>query len=74
MPPYAIRAENLTRAFGPLRAVDRLSIEVPLRQLLTHLGLWERRKETVGAWSRGMKQKLAVARALLHRPALILTQ
>jgi ABC-2 type transport system ATP-binding protein len=42
-----------------------------IRQLLNHLGLWERRKETVVKWSRGMKQKLAVARALLHRPALI---
>ena len=41
------------------------------RELLTHLGLWERRNEQVGTWSRGMKQKLAVARALLHRPTLI---
>lgn len=42
-----------------------------IRQLLQHLGLWDRRKETVVKWSRGMKQKLAVARALIHRPALI---
>jgi len=41
------------------------------RELLTHLGLWERRREAVGTWSRGMKQKLAVARTLLHRPSLI---
>jgi ABC-2 type transport system ATP-binding protein len=41
------------------------------RELLTHLDLWERRKEKVGKWSRGMKQKLAVARALFHRPPLI---
>jgi ABC-2 type transport system ATP-binding protein len=40
-------------------------------ELLTHLGLWERRKEQVGSWSRGMRQKLAVARVLLHRPALV---
>ncbi|TAK29303.1 MAG: ABC transporter ATP-binding protein [Chloroflexota bacterium] len=39
--------------------------------LLAHVGLSERRKERVGTWSRGMKQKLAVARTLLHRPALI---
>jgi len=41
------------------------------RELLEHMGLWARRGEQVGTWSRGMKQKLAVARALLHRPPLI---
>ncbi|MGA7671724.1 MAG: ABC transporter ATP-binding protein [Nitrolancea sp.] len=42
-----------------------------VKELLTHLGLWERRAEQVGNWSRGMKQKLAVARTMLHRPELI---
>ena len=42
-----------------------------VKELLTHLGLWERRQDQVGNWSRGMKQKLAVARAMLHRPSLI---
>jgi ABC-2 type transport system ATP-binding protein len=42
-----------------------------VRELLSHLGLWERRREAVGKWSRGMKQKLAVARTLMHRPELI---
>ena len=43
-----------------------------IQELLTHMGLWERRKDQAGKWSRGMKQKLALARALLHRPALVL--
>lgn len=42
-----------------------------IRELLTHAGLWERRAERVQGWSRGMRQKLAVARLLLHRPQLI---
>ena len=42
-----------------------------VRDLLTGLGLWDRRHEIVGQWSRGMKQKLAVARALLHHPDLV---
>jgi ABC-2 type transport system ATP-binding protein len=42
-----------------------------IQELLQSLNLWERRKEIVLEWSRGMKQKLAVARALLHRPRLV---
>jgi ABC-2 type transport system ATP-binding protein len=42
-----------------------------IRELLIGFGLWERRHQDAGQWSRGMKQKLAVARALLHRPRLI---
>lgn len=42
-----------------------------IRELLGKVGLWERRKEVVANWSRGMKQKLAVARALIHRPRLV---
>ncbi len=42
-----------------------------IQELLTHLDLWERRRDLVGTWSRGMKQKLAVARALLHHPPLV---
>jgi len=42
-----------------------------IQELLTHLGLWERRQESVSNWSRRMKQKLALARALLHHPELV---
>ena len=42
-----------------------------IKELLSHMGLWERRGERVAKWSRGMKQKLALARALLHRPPLV---
>jgi ABC-2 type transport system ATP-binding protein len=42
-----------------------------IAELLTGFGLWDRRHDPVGTWSRGMKQKLAVARAVLHRPALV---
>ena len=51
-----------------MRAPDR---RARIKELLTHLDLWERRKDQVGKWSRGMKQKLAVARALFHHPPLI---
>jgi ABC-2 type transport system ATP-binding protein len=43
-----------------------------IRDLLLHFGLWERRREPVADLSQGMQQKLAIARTLLHRPALLL--
>jgi ABC-2 type transport system ATP-binding protein len=57
--------------YGRLWHIPRLERQIRIRELLTHFDLWDRRNETVGQWSRGMKQKLAVARALLHRPSLV---
>jgi ABC-2 type transport system ATP-binding protein len=42
-----------------------------VRELLEQLRLWERRRESVGTWSRGMKQRLAIARAMMARPELV---
>jgi ABC-2 type transport system ATP-binding protein len=51
--------------------MDRAERNARIHELLDELGLWERRNEPVGTWSRGMKQKLAVARVMLHRPEII---
>ena len=42
-----------------------------VRERLTAMDLWDRRREKAGTWSRGMQQRLALARALLHRPSLL---
>jgi ABC-2 type transport system ATP-binding protein len=42
-----------------------------IKELLESFGLWDRRKDPAGTFSHGMKKKLAVARAMLHRPALL---
>ncbi len=42
-----------------------------IQALLKRFDLWERRHEPAGRFSKGMKQKLAVARAMLPRPKLV---
>lgn len=66
-----LTAEENLEFYARVWNLPSASRQERIKELLTHLGLWERRGEQVGTWSRGMKQKLAVARTLLHRPALI---
>lgn len=63
-------AENLDY-YGRIWHMSKADREKRIRELLEPLDLYTRRSEPIGRWSRGMKQKLAVARTLMHRPELI---
>jgi ABC-2 type transport system ATP-binding protein len=42
-----------------------------IQRFLEMLGLWEKRNVLAGTFSKGMKQKLAIARALIHDPQIL---
>ncbi|MGB4594729.1 MAG: ABC transporter ATP-binding protein [Anaerolineaceae bacterium] len=50
---------------------DVPDVDRAVGKYLTMLGLWDRRYDAVGSFSKGMRQKLAVARALLHEPKVL---
>ena len=58
--------------FGRLKGLRAGEIRPRAERLLSELGLWERRSETVGSYSRGMQQKVAIAAALITDPPVIL--
>ena len=64
-------AEDNLDFYGRIYHMSAPDRQARTKELLTHLDLWDRRKDQVGKWSRGMKQKLAVARALFHHPPLV---
>ncbi len=67
-----LSAEDNLEFYGRVNNMPVDERRARIKELLTQIGLWERRTETAGKWSQGMKQKLAIARAVLHRPPLVL--
>lgn len=64
-----LTAERNLEIYGRLYEVEDVPGQV--EQYLRMLGLWERRKDPAGTFSKGMKQKLVIARALLHEPRVL---
>lgn len=58
--------------FGRLKGLRGAEIKPRAERLLRDLGLWDRRNELVGGFSRGMQQKVAVAAALVTDPQIVL--
>ncbi len=66
-----LTAEDNLRLFAAMYNVPRAEIRPRVRELLELFDLADRAGDRVGGFSKGMKQRLALARALVHRPELI---
>jgi ABC-2 type transport system ATP-binding protein len=62
--------DNLS-IYADLYGVPRADMKARIHELLTEFDLADRANEKVGGYSKGMKQRLALARALLHKPELL---
>jgi ABC-type multidrug transport system ATPase subunit len=76
---YLAHEPLVYRELSPLENLDLYGRLYRVRErrerigmLLERYGLWEARRERVGALSRGMQQRLALCRTLLHEPDLLL--
>jgi ABC-2 type transport system ATP-binding protein len=61
-------ARNL-EIFAKLYEVE--DVHGAVEKYLRMQGLWDRRNDLAGTYSKGMRQKLAIARALLHEPSIL---
>jgi len=64
-----LSAESNLQIYANLYEVKDVRGQV--EKYLRMLSLWDRRLDEAGTFSKGMKQKLAIARALLHEPRIL---
>jgi ABC-2 type transport system ATP-binding protein len=66
-----LSAERNLQIFADLYEVPAEKRDAQVKRYLEMLGLWDRRHEMVAGFSKGMKQKMAIARSLVHEPKLL---
>ncbi|MHC4885525.1 MAG: ABC transporter ATP-binding protein [Planctomycetota bacterium] len=67
-----LTAEEALRFYAALCKTPRRERGVRCGELLEFVGLQEAQRVRVGAFSKGMRQRLGIAQALIHRPRLVI--
>jgi len=57
--------------FGELQGVPRRERQARAHELLQRFDLWPMRSQPLGTFSKGMRQKVALCRALIHQPRVL---
>jgi ABC-2 type transport system ATP-binding protein len=57
--------------YGKLYECTEKQRKENIEYFLNMLGLWDKRNQSISDFSKGMKQKVAIARALIHNPKLL---
>jgi heme exporter protein A len=65
-----LSAEENLRFYGRMYGIERLDVRIS--EVLELIGLSARRRDLVRTFSRGMQQRLAIGRAILHDPQVLL--
>jgi ABC-2 type transport system ATP-binding protein len=65
-------ADEYLDFFGQIYSLDAARRSARSKELLVRFGLYADRKRHIGEFSKGMRQKLALARAMLHEPPVLL--
>lgn len=66
-----LTAEENLRFFGQMYGMDKEKLTARIDELLHDVGLEYRSNDRVGTFSRGMKQRLSIARAVIHEPSIL---
>jgi len=69
--PKQITAVDFLTYFGQLYGQSAPYAKSNAKTLLEEVGLQQRAKSLVGTYSRGMRQRLGIARALINEPAVV---
>ena len=68
---YSMNAEQYLRYFAELYGLGKDEGEERLQTLIERVGLKDKKKVPIGQYSRGMKQRLGIAKTMVHLPEII---
>ncbi len=66
-----LTAEQNLRLHAELYGVQSALVKPRMQQVMTMVGLWDRKDSVVGTFSGGMRRRLEIARGLMHSPRVL---